>query len=52
VALKIPVINGVDNCGRIGDSLGHGEHIYSYVVSKCFTVLLISKMRSGEGINI
>ena len=25
---KILVVNGVANCGRLGDSLGRGKHIY------------------------
>ena len=30
---NILVINDVANCGRLCDSLGHGEHIYIWIPS-------------------
>ena len=33
------------NCGKLRDSLGHGEHTYIHMVSKYLTVLLIIKTK-------
>ena len=40
---NVLVVNDVAYCGGLGDSLGHGEHLY--MVSKYLTVLLVDKTK-------